>query len=63
MDNGQSNNGVENGNDADQRTVIGLSSPIPFPARDQNNHHAETQSYYQYVIHLFKIYAKCFFML
>lgn len=44
IDDGESNNGVENGNAADQRTAIGLSSPIPFPAQ---NSHVGTQSYYQ----------------
>ncbi|KAK2397280.1 PQ-loop repeat family protein / transmembrane family protein [Trifolium repens] len=56
IDNGQSNNGVENCNDADRRTIIGLSSPIPFPAHDQNNH-AGTQSYYQSARYLSKSYT------
>nr|AFK47806.1 unknown [Medicago truncatula] len=51
IDDGESNNGVENGNAADQRTAIGLSSPIPFPAQKS---HVETQSYYQSARYLSK---------
>ncbi|CAJ2637240.1 unnamed protein product [Trifolium pratense] len=47
IDDAESNNGVENGNDADQRTVIGLSSPID----------VRRQSYYQSARYLSKSYT------
>ncbi|WJX29698.1 hypothetical protein P8452_18310 [Trifolium repens] len=47
IEDAESNNGVENGNDADQRTVIGLSSPID----------VRRQSYYQSARYLSKSYT------
>ncbi|XP_045787464.1 uncharacterized protein LOC123882866 [Trifolium pratense] len=47
IDDAESNNGVENGNDADQRIVIGLSSPID----------VRRQSYYQSARYLSKSYT------
>lgn len=53
IDEGESNGVVENGNDGDQRTNIGLSSPINLAPKS----HVETQSYYQSARYLSKSYT------
>ncbi|CAL5185626.1 unnamed protein product [Lathyrus oleraceus] len=56
-DDGQGNVGGENGNDVEQRTVFGMSSPISFPPLAQKSHFGG-QSYYQSARYLSKSYTQ-----
>ncbi|CAK8533074.1 unnamed protein product [Lathyrus sativus] len=57
IEDGQGNVGVENGNDVEQKTVLGMSSPVSFPALAQKSH-VGGQSYYQSARYLSKSYTQ-----